>query len=223
VHLQTIAMVVESNTAFALGLALGLLVWFLTELWRKCQNNRSSNNTSNAAIPRRFGAAIRLKPDYYERYKKLHDAVWEEVLIRMSKSNIRNFTIYYHKETSTLFQHFEWIGHMNNDMRNKNDLTPEEEALLFQADMDAIARDPVTKVWWAECEPCQQPFSQWPHEYPPPSQQPGDGVEYKGATWWAPLECLNQCGHWSTDYSSLLRYPNHQDINPDGSSRVKLA
>ena len=124
----------ESDSAFALGLALGLFVCFLAELWRKQRQTWCGTNASNhAAIPRRFGAAIRLKPEYYERYKKLHDAVWDDVLIRMSKSNIRNFTIYYHKETSTLFQHFEWIGHMNNNTaRRSNDSTPEEELSLFQ-------------------------------------------------------------------------------------------
>ncbi|KAI2508537.1 L-rhamnose mutarotase [Fragilaria crotonensis] len=202
---------VESVLAFALGLALGLLVFFLVDLWKK----RHQSLKASKSIPLRFGAAIKLKPDYYERYKKLHDAVWEDVLIRMSKSNIRNFTIYYHKETSTMFQHFEWIGHMNS---GRNNLTQEEQDSLFKADMEAIARDPVTKVWWAECEPCQEPFSQWPPEAPPPSQQSDETP--LGGDWWAPLECLNQCGHWSTEYSSQLRYPNHQERNPSGSYRA---
>ena len=62
--------------------------------------------------PRRFGGAIKLKPDQYRRYRELHDEVWEAVLQRMYDSNMRNFTIYYHKETSTMFHHFEWIGHL---------------------------------------------------------------------------------------------------------------
>jgi L-rhamnose mutarotase len=124
----------------------------------------------------------------------------------MSKSNIRNFTIYFHKETSTMFQHFEWIGHWGGDA-----LTEAEEKAIFDSDMQAIADDPVTKVWWTECEPCQEPFSQWPKGAPPPSQG-GAG------DWWAPLVCLNHCGHWSTDYASGLRDPDLVAHNPDGKT-----
>ena len=129
--------------------------------------------------PRRYGAVIRLKPGAYLRYRQLHDKVWPQVLERMYQSNIRNFTIYYHKETGLLFQHFEWIGHWKNPRQ--------DEAKLFQRDMEAIANDPVTRDWWKECEPCQEPVHD--RKGPPPSEGGRDD-------WWSPMECVAQCGYW---------------------------
>jgi L-rhamnose mutarotase len=52
----------------------------------------------------------------------------------------------------------------------------------FEADMAAIAADPVTQRWWKLCEPLQEPLV-W--SGPPPSAggRGGDGGE-----WWATLE-----------------------------------
>lgn len=190
-------------SSFALGLAVGISLYSLLETVTRRRKR------STTKIPRRFGAAIKLNPEDYDRYTELHDAVWHDVLMRMSRSNIRNFTIYFHQETSTMFQHFEWIGHWGY-----GDLTDEEEKALFNADMEAIAADPITKIWWTECEPCQEPFIQWQHGSLPPSQG-GKG------DWWAPLVCLNHCGHWATEYS-----PQHLDAdfpkrNPEGKTTVQ--
>eukprot|EP00545_Synedropsis_sp_CCMP1620_P008262 CAMPEP_0119014006 /NCGR_PEP_ID=MMETSP1176-20130426/9304_1 /TAXON_ID=265551 /ORGANISM="Synedropsis recta cf, Strain CCMP1620" /LENGTH=207 /DNA_ID=CAMNT_0006967139 /DNA_START=172 /DNA_END=795 /DNA_ORIENTATION=+ len=194
-----------SSSSFALGVIVGLgLYAVMGESWKT--KKRQDKNT---AAPRRFGSAIKLKPEQFGRYTQLHDAGWPGVLERMSKSNIRNFTIFYHKETSTLFSHFEWIGHWG-----RGQLTEAEEKALFDADMQAIADDPVTQVWWTECEPCQEPFSQWPKGAPPPSQ---GGV----GNWWAPLVCLNHCGHWATQYGEGLRDPDFVSQNPDGKTTVQ--
>lgn len=124
----------------------------------------------------------------------LHDRVWPQVLERMSHSNIRNFVIYYHEETETLFQHFEWIG-------NWKTRSLEEEEELFQSDMNAIANDPMVREWWRECEPCQVPFSQWLES---------DKLLSEGGTgdWWSPLECVTHCGHWPVGYTHKLRDPD---------------
>ena len=143
--------------------------------------------------PRRFGAAIKLRPEQYKAYRQLHDKVWEKVLERIYLSNIRNFKIFFHPETSTMFQSFEWIGHWK-----ATDVV--DEAELFQADMQAIADDPVTREWWKLCEPCQEPFSQWSSPVPPSSGGSGD--------WWAPLECLCETGHWPTAYSAQRHDPD---------------
>jgi L-rhamnose mutarotase len=144
-----------------------------------------------------------------DRYTELHDAVWESVLQRMSLSNIRNFTIYFHEETSTLFCHYEWIGHWG-----KGPLTADEEAALLKADLEAIAQDPMTKLWWTECEPCQEPFSQWDSQQTPPSQ---GGV----GDWWAPLVCVTQCGHWPDNYAAELRDPDFVKQNPYGKTTIQ--
>jgi L-rhamnose mutarotase len=199
----------------------------------------SSSLSSSLPPPRRFGGAIQLLPEQYDLYTQLHDAVWDQVLERMSRSNIRNFTIYYHEETNTLFQHFEWIGHWYLPSTNDTLVVAVEEATQFQHDMDAIANDPIVLKWWSYCEPCQQPFSQWRrtkvndnkyhaaaaadddddhhhHHDPlvPPPPPPSQGGQ--GGDWWAPLKCLTHCGHWAIQYSPLLRDPAWVPQNPHG-------
>ena len=157
--------------------------------------SKRKRNTDRTA-PRRFGGAIRLRPEEYRTYRELHDNVWPGVLRRMYLSNIRNFTIYYHEETHTMFSHFEWIGHWQTSCKSKA-----EEEEQFRRDMESIATDPVTLKWWAVCEPCQRPFSQW---------DPRGKVPSQGGTgdWWAPLECVNQCGYWATSYGDQERDPD---------------
>jgi L-rhamnose mutarotase len=81
---------------------------------------------------------IDVKPEKIDEYKKLHAAVWPEVLKKITESNIRNYSIYL--KDNTLFSYFEYIG---ND---------------FNADMDKMAADPTTQKWWDVCKPCQQPI-----------------------------------------------------------------
>ena len=172
-------------------------------------NHAMHNLEEEMPAPRRYGGAIQLSPEKYQRYRELHDNVWDHVLERMYQSNIRNFVIYYHKETSTLYQSFEWIGHWT--IHRNNELVSVEakadEASLFQRDMAAIANDPTTRSWWQECEPCQIPFSQWPTNAKPPSQQL-NGSGGGAADWWAPLECVCHTGHWPTTYSAQRRDPD---------------
>jgi len=86
---------------------------------------------------KRYGQIIRLKPEKYEEYKKLHAAVWLGVLEMIRKCNIRNYSIYYRE--GFLFAYFEYTG---ND---------------FEADMATMAADPLTKEWWKVTDPCQYP------------------------------------------------------------------
>lgn len=88
---------------------------------------------------KRYGSVIKLKPEKFEQYQKLHSAVWPEVLKAISQCNIRNYSIY-HKD-DLLFSYFEYTG---SD---------------FKADMDKMAADPVTVKWWEVCKPCQEPLS----------------------------------------------------------------
>jgi L-rhamnose mutarotase len=128
----------------------------------------------------------------------------------MYKSNIRNFTIYYHQETSTLFHHFEWVGHWYRGDPNSV-ISVQNEKAWFDADMQAVAADPIVKEWWTHCELCQEPFSQWLVGSPPPSEG-GRG------DWWAPLLCVNHCGHWPIEYSDKRRDPDFIPQNPDGTT-----
>jgi len=85
----------------------------------------------------RHGDVIKVRPEKVEEYKKLHAAVWPDVLKMIYECNIRNYSIYY--RDGYLFSYFEYIG---------------ED---FKADMEKMAADPTTQEWWEYCKPCQQP------------------------------------------------------------------
>jgi L-fuconate dehydratase len=87
--------------------------------------------------PKRVGQIIKLKPEKYEEYKRLHAEPWPEVLATLRAANIRNYSIY-HKD-GRLYAYYEYLG---SD---------------YAADMAKIAGDPKTHEWWALTDPCQAP------------------------------------------------------------------
>lgn len=88
----------------------------------------------------RMGSVIGVQPDKIETYKRLHAAVWPDVLRMIEKCNIRNYSIYLKEPENLLFAYFEYHG---SD---------------FSTDMAMMAADPKTQDWWAVCMPCQQPL-----------------------------------------------------------------
>lgn len=86
---------------------------------------------------KRYGWVIRLHPGKLDEYKRLHAAVWPEVLKLIKDCNIQNYSIYY--RDGQLFSYLEYMG---SD---------------FKADMARMAANPVNQKWWAACKPCQQP------------------------------------------------------------------
>ncbi len=92
---------------------------------------------------KRYGMVIGLNEEKIEEYKRLHAAVWPDVLKMIKKCNIQNYSIYLRKieDAGTfLFSYFEYVG---DD---------------FDADMTKMAADPVTQKWWDCCKPCQKPL-----------------------------------------------------------------
>ena len=77
---------------------------------------------------KRFGQVIGVRPEYFERYKQHHAAVWPEVLKMITKCNMQNYSIF-HKD-GLLYAYFEYTG---ND---------------FTADMAKMAADPKNQEWW---------------------------------------------------------------------------
>jgi len=86
---------------------------------------------------KRVGQIIKLKPEKYDEYKRLHADAWPEVLATIYTANIRNYSIYHWN--GLLFAYFEYIG------------------ADFDTDMAKIAADPKTHEWWALTDPCQEP------------------------------------------------------------------
>ena len=100
---------------------------------------------------KRYGSVIGVRDEKLEEYRKLHAAVWPDVLKMIRQCHIRNYSIYLRKLPDGrhyLFSYFEYTG--------KD----------FAADMAKMAADPTTQKWWAVCKPCQQPLAdRAPHEW----------------------------------------------------------
>lgn len=88
----------------------------------------------------RMGMCIGLHADRVAEYKRLHAAVWPEILSMISACNIRNYSIYLKEPENLLFGYWEYHG---SD---------------FAADAARMAADPRTQEWWEVCGPCQVPL-----------------------------------------------------------------
>ncbi|WP_299934947.1 L-rhamnose mutarotase [uncultured Pelagimonas sp.] len=89
----------------------------------------------------RMGMVIGLKPDKIDDYKRLHAAVWPEVLAQIKASNIRNYSIFLREPENLLFGYWEYHG---------TDVA---------ADLARMAEDPKTVEWWTLTDPCQEPLT----------------------------------------------------------------
>ena len=89
----------------------------------------------------RYGFVLGIKPEGVAEYKRLHAAVWPDVLKQIKAANITNYSIYLREPENLLFGYYEYVG-ADHD-----------------ADMRAIAADPKTQQWWSVCMPLQSPLS----------------------------------------------------------------
>jgi L-rhamnose mutarotase len=92
---------------------------------------------------KRYGWVIGLKPEAIEEYKKLHAAVWPEVLKMIKEAKICNYSIYLKELNPGEYYLFSYLEYNGND---------------FAADMAKMAADATTKRWWTFTDPCQQPI-----------------------------------------------------------------
>ncbi len=88
----------------------------------------------------RMGMCLMLKPEAVAEYKRLHAAVWPDVLAQISASNIRNYSIFLKEPENLLFGYWEYHG------------------TDFAEDAALMAENKVTQEWWAVCSPLQEPF-----------------------------------------------------------------
>ena len=86
----------------------------------------------------RKASTLHLRLEAEAAYTKYHQAVWPEVLQRITECNIRNYSIFL--RDGILFSYFEYDG--------------EDYAL----DMAKMAADPKTQEWWAIMNPLQMPL-----------------------------------------------------------------
>ena len=69
-----------------------------------------------------------LKPGYEAEYEKRHAQLWPELKKQIEESGVRNYSIYWDKDTNILFGYQEVIGDSNSQ--------------------DAEAADEITRKWW---------------------------------------------------------------------------
>ncbi|MEJ5900926.1 L-rhamnose mutarotase [Ochrobactrum teleogrylli] len=91
-------------------------------------------------MAQRMGMVIGLNAEKVAEYKKLHAAVWPEILALISECNITNYTIFLKEPENLLFGTWEYVG------------------TDFEADMKKMADNPKNQEWWSVCMPCQKPF-----------------------------------------------------------------
>jgi L-rhamnose mutarotase len=94
-----------------------------------------------AAKPQRMGMVIALKPEMIAEYKRLHAAVWPEVLQRIKACHIDNYSIFLREPENLLFSYWEYSGEN------------------FEADMALMAEHEPTREWWSFTDPCQSPLA----------------------------------------------------------------
>ena len=88
----------------------------------------------------RMGFVLGIKPEAIAESKRIHAAVWPEVLAMIEACNIRNYSIYLKEPENLLFAYFEYHG------------------TDFAADSARMAADPKTQEWWSICMPMQAPL-----------------------------------------------------------------
>ncbi len=86
---------------------------------------------------KRYGSVIGLRPEAIAGYKRIHAAVWPQVLAQIRRSNIRNYTIFLREPENLLFAYFEYVG------------------TDYAGDMARMAAEPVTQDWWKITAPQQ--------------------------------------------------------------------
>lgn len=84
----------------------------------------------------RYAAVIALRPEHEAEYRRLHRAVWPEVLAALRRAHIRNYSIFL--VDGLLFSYLEYHGQDHT------------------ADLAAIAADGATRRWWTLTDPCQR-------------------------------------------------------------------
>ncbi len=101
-------------------------------------SSQTNSIVSDQVNTKRYGWVIKIKAEKLDEYKDLHAKPWPGVMEQITRSNIRNYSIYL--KDDYLFGYFEYVG--NN----------------FTEDMAKMAEDSLTQEWWKRTDPCQEPL-----------------------------------------------------------------
>ncbi|KAK0609332.1 hypothetical protein B0T17DRAFT_501639 [Bombardia bombarda] len=121
---------------------------------------RSSTLSSrNRAPGRRFAQIVKLKPEFVDKYKQVHAAVWPEVLLQIKHCNIRDYSIFHDPGTGILFASFRYVGYD------------------YEGDMEKMRENSKVREWWRLTDSFQE------------SLVPGAKDSESGEpSWWKPVE-----------------------------------
>ncbi|KAI0805083.1 DUF718-domain-containing protein [Xylaria sp. FL0064] len=108
---------------------------------------------------RRIAQIVKLKPEFVNKYKEVHAAVWPEVLRQIKVCNIRDYSIFHDPGTGILFASFKYVG------------------FDYAGDMERMRENPKVREWWAMTDGFQE------------SLVPGAKNSESGdPAWWRELE-----------------------------------
>lgn len=88
----------------------------------------ATNKLNIIETMKRFAFKMFLKPGYEAEYEKRHAQLWPELRKQLADAGVRNYSIYWDKDTNILFGYQEVIGDSNSQ--------------------DAEAADEITRKWW---------------------------------------------------------------------------
>ncbi|KAH0421962.1 hypothetical protein CcaCcLH18_13124 [Colletotrichum camelliae] len=109
---------------------------------------------------RRFAQIVKLKPEFIDKYKEVHAAVWPEVLKQIKECNIVDYSIFHDPESRILFASFKYVGYD------------------YAGDMEKMRENPKVREWWAMTDGWQE------------SVVPGavSSEDVDAPSWWKPVE-----------------------------------
>ncbi|KAI0886100.1 rhamnose mutarotase [Annulohypoxylon maeteangense] len=108
---------------------------------------------------RRIAQVVKLKPEFVDKYKEVHAAVWPDVLRQIKDCNIQDYSIYHDLSTGILFATFKYVGHD------------------YVGDMERMRGNPKVREWWAMTDGFQE------------SMVPGaESSQSNNPAWWKELE-----------------------------------
>ena len=92
---------------------------------------------------KRYGWVVRLRAGKADEYRRLHAAVWPDVLATITACGIRNYTIFLRRLDDGRDHLFAYFEHHGRDLAE---------------DLRKMAADPATQRWWKLTEPLQDPL-----------------------------------------------------------------
>ncbi|KAI6089391.1 rhamnose mutarotase [Hypoxylon rubiginosum] len=120
---------------------------------------KSPDPESQQRNVRRIAQIVKLKPEFLDKYKEVHAAVWPEVLQQIKVCNIEDYSIYHDPATGILFATFKYVG------------------IDFEGDMERMRENVKVREWWAMTDGFQE------------SVVPGAKNSESGSPpWWKELE-----------------------------------